>query len=73
MSTDQRSTSTLTRPLQLTTSDLSGRIGLVLGRSDWQVIEQSDANTFGAVTHDEQWIHTDPQRAAQGPFGRTIA
>lgn len=73
MSTDQRSTSTLTRPLQLTTSDLSGRVGLVLGRSDWHVIEQSDANAFGAVTHDEQWIHTDPQRAAQGPFGRTIA
>jgi acyl dehydratase len=63
----------LTGPLQLTTSDLRGRIGQVLGRSEWHVIEQADANTFGAVTHDQQWIHTNPQRAAEGPFGRTIA
>lgn len=64
---------TLNGPLQVTTSDLGGRIGQVLGRSEWRVIEQADANAFGAATHDEQWIHTDPQRAAHGPFGRTIA
>lgn len=45
----------------------------MLGHSEWRVIEQADANAFGAATHDEQWIHTDPLRAAQGPFGRTIA
>ena len=60
-------------PLRLTTSDLRGRVGDVLGCSEWHVIEQGDANAFGAATHDEQWIHTDPRRAAKGPFGRTIA
>ena len=30
-------------------------------------------NAFGKATKDEQWIHTDPERAASGPFGRTIA
>jgi hypothetical protein len=62
-----------TEPLQLTTSDLRGRLDQVLGRSSWHRIEQADANAFGAATHDEQWIHTDPARAASGPFGRTIA
>jgi acyl dehydratase len=64
---------TITEPLQLTTADLAGRVGEVLGRSEWRVIEQADANAFGATTHDQQWIHTDPLRAASGPFGRTIA
>ena len=65
--------SVLTGPIPLTTSDLAGRIGEPLGVSDWRVVAQADANAFGATTHDEQWIHTDPTRAAQGPFGRTIA
>lgn len=64
---------TLNRPISLRTSDLAARVGQPLGRSGWRVIEQADANAFGATTHDEQWIHTDPLRAAQGPFGRTIA
>ena len=64
---------TQTGPLQLTTSELKTRVGGVIGHSDWHAIEQADANAFGAATHDEQWIHTDPIRAAQGPFGRTIA
>ncbi len=59
--------------LQLTTSDLSLHLGQVLGRSGWHTVEQADANAFGATTRDEQWIHTDPRRAADGPFGRTIA
>jgi len=64
---------TLSRPISLTTADLTSRVGQRLGLSEWRVIEQADANAFGATTHDEQWIHTDPERAAQGPFGRTIA
>lgn len=64
---------TRTGPLQLTTSELKTRIGEVFGHSEWHAVEQVDANAFGAATHDEQWIHTDPIRAAQGPFGRTIA
>ena len=65
--------STLSRPISITAGDLSTRVGERLGLSDWRVIEQADANAFGATTHDEQWIHTDPDRAAHGPFGRTIA
>ena len=65
--------STITGPLQITTSDLASRVGQVLGSSPWRAVEQSDANAFGAATHDEQWIHTDPTRAARGPFGHTIA
>jgi acyl dehydratase len=73
MPTYQRNTATITGPLQLTTSDLRGRTGQLLGRSMPHVIRQDEVNAFGAVTHDEQWIHTDPRRAALGPFGRTIA
>ena len=65
--------STLSGPMSITTSDLIGRVGESLGLSDWRVIDQVDADAFGATTHDEQWIHTDPERAAHGPFGRTIA
>ncbi|MDQ2757691.1 MAG: MaoC family dehydratase [Actinomycetota bacterium] len=59
--------------MSLTTAGLSSRLGQRLGRSHWHVVEQADANAFGATTRDEQWIHTDPERAASGPFGRTIA
>lgn len=62
-----------TQALQLTTSELASHVGEVLGCSRWHTVEQADANAFGATTRDEQWIHTDPQRAAEGPFGRTIA
>ncbi|MEP6798635.1 MAG: MaoC family dehydratase [Lapillicoccus sp.] len=64
---------TLNLPTPLTTADLASRVGQPLGCSAWHVIAQADANAFGATTHDEQWIHTDPERAAHGPFGRTIA
>ncbi len=63
---------TTTGSTQLTVSDLGLHVGQVLGHSAWHVIEQADANRFDAATHDEQWIHTDPHRAAQGPCGRTI-
>ena len=60
-------------PRTLTTADLSDLTGSVIGVSDWHVVAQTDANAFGAATHDEQWIHLDPERVARGPFGRTIA
>lgn len=47
--------------------------GTYLGVSDWLTIEQSVVNLFAKVTRDEQWIHTDPTRAKNGPFGATIA
>jgi acyl dehydratase len=44
-----------------------------LGLSNWLLIEQERINEFAEATGDHQWIHVDPARAADGPFGRTIA
>ncbi|WP_431972019.1 MaoC family dehydratase [Nocardia sp. bgisy134] len=53
--------------------ELPSLVGTELGASDWQVITQQQIDTFAEVTGDHQWIHTDPARAAMGPFGTTIA
>ncbi len=47
--------------------------GTDLGKSSWIEIDQKDIDTFAAATRDHQWIHVDPERAARGPFGSTIA
>ena len=47
--------------------------GRRLGPSRWLRITQDRLNTFADATGDHQWIHTDPERAASGPFQRTIA
>jgi acyl dehydratase len=47
--------------------------GLELGPSDWLEVEQERIDGFAHWTDDRQWIHTDPARAAEGPFGTTIA
>lgn len=47
--------------------------GTDLGASDWVVVDQDRIDAFAAATGDHQWIHTDPNRAANGPFGGTIA
>ena len=44
-----------------------------LGHSSWLEITQDRVNTFADATEDHQWIHVDPERAATGPFGGTIA
>jgi len=44
-----------------------------LGVSDWYEVTQQAVDDFAAVTGDHQWIHVDPERAAQTPFGGTIA
>lgn len=54
-------------------SDLPARVGQELGLSEWITIDQSRIDGFAQATGDLQWIHTDPVRAAQGPFGATIA
>jgi len=41
--------------------------------SDWLEITQERINQFADATGDHQWIHVDPEKAAQGPFGKTIA
>ncbi|MFP3880913.1 MAG: MaoC family dehydratase [Actinomycetota bacterium] len=47
--------------------------GTDLGESSWIEITQNDIDTFAEATRDHQWIHVDPERAAKGPFGSTIA
>lgn len=47
--------------------------GAELGESSWFEITQDDIDTYADATGDHQWIHTDPERAADGPFGSTIA
>jgi acyl dehydratase len=44
-----------------------------LGYSDWLQITQQHVDLFADATHDHQWIHVDPARAAAGPFGSAIA
>ena len=54
-------------------SELLQSQGKHLGFSDWLEIDQARINLFAEATGDHQWIHVDPERAAQGPFGKTIA
>src|SRR5438093_1626682 len=44
-----------------------------LGTSDWHEITQEQINLFAEATGDHQWIHVDPEAAANGPFGTTVA
>ncbi|WP_322858364.1 MaoC family dehydratase [Mycobacterium europaeum] len=54
-------------------ADLAAAAGETIGHSDWVTIAQQDVNLFADATGDHQWIHVDPDRAAAGPFGGTIA
>jgi acyl dehydratase len=59
-----------------TVSGLSGLAELAgrdLGASEWLEITQERVDRFAEATGDHQWIHVDPERAATGPFGTTIA
>ncbi|MER6997257.1 MaoC family dehydratase [Streptomyces sp. NPDC000410] len=53
--------------------ELAAGVGEQLGHSDWLEIEQKRIDLFADATGDHQWIHVDPERAAAGPFGKTIA
>ena len=52
-------------------ASLEGEVDL--GRSSWCTVDQQMIDRFADATGDHQWIHVDPERAAEGPFGRTIA
>lgn len=52
---------------------LTEAVGQSLGESDWLTIAQPRIDQFADATDDHQWIHTDPGRAASGPYGATIA
>ncbi len=62
-----------TDPLEVPVADLESLVGRSLGCSAPRTITQAMVDEFGRLTGDEQWIHTDPARAASGPFGGTIA
>jgi acyl dehydratase len=52
---------------------LKAAVGTEIGVSDWLTIDQHRIDTFADATGDHQWIHVDPEKAAHGPYGRTIA
>ena len=54
-------------------SSLEDLVGVELGPTSWIEVTQERIDAFAAVTDDPQWIHVDEQRAAEGPFGTTIA
>ena len=62
-----------TTPTVIHVTELADRAGTVIGHSSWRRITQDDVTAFARLTGDEQWIHVDPERAATGPFGTTIA
>jgi acyl dehydratase len=53
--------------------ELRAKVGEELGVSDWHDVTQEAIDAFAEVTGDDQWIHIDPERATQTPFGGTIA
>ncbi|MGA9870649.1 MAG: MaoC family dehydratase [Rhodococcus sp. (in: high G+C Gram-positive bacteria)] len=57
----------------LTHAQLIDSVGSDLGTSEWIEINQVRIDGFAEYTEDRQWIHTDRHRAAEGPFGTTIA
>lgn len=54
-------------------ADLRACVGQEVAVSDWETITQQRIDRFAEATGDFQWIHVDPERAARGPFGKTIA
>jgi acyl dehydratase len=53
--------------------ELRERLGQELGVSDWHEVTQEAVDEFAESTGDHQWIHVDPERAKETPFGGTIA
>jgi acyl dehydratase len=58
---------------KLTLAELESSTDRDLGTSEWETIDQRQIDLFAEATHDHQWIHVDPEAAAQGPFGTTVA
>jgi acyl dehydratase len=53
--------------------EVKEHVGEELGVSDWHEVTQEEIDSFADVTGDHQWIHVDPERAKETPFGGTIA
>jgi acyl dehydratase len=58
---------------EISLADVRGLIGTETGLSDWIVVDQTMIDAFAHATDDHQFIHVDPVRAAESPFGGTIA
>ncbi len=58
---------------RLSLRKLKAAVGQEVGLSDWFVVSQERIDAFAAATEDRQWIHVDPERAAQSPLGGTVA
>jgi acyl dehydratase len=58
---------------QVTKDNIGDYVGKTLEPSPWLKIEQPRIDAFAEITNDHQFIHVDPERAAQTPFGSTIA
>jgi acyl dehydratase len=56
-----------------TVAEVGDAVGECIGTSRWFDMDQSRIDAFAEVTEDRQWIHVDPERAAHGPFGSTVA
>ena|SRR5437867_3349685 len=48
-------------------------VGQSLGETEWLTVTQEMVDDFARITGDRQWIHVDPERAREGPFGACIA
>jgi acyl dehydratase len=59
--------------VRLALDQLPAHVGKSLGSTGWQVVDQATIDAFARATGDRQWIHVEPERAAAGPFGTTIA
>lgn len=53
--------------------DLAALVDTDIGTSDWVLVDQPRIDLFAQATGDHQWIHVDPERAAKGPYGGTVA
>lgn len=60
-------------PVTMTMAELAGARDVDLGASGWIEVTQELVDAFADATDDHQWIHVDADRAADGPFGTTIA
>ncbi len=60
-------------PSPIPLEQILARVGCDIGRSRWLKIDQARVDAFAACTDDRQWIHTDPLRAARGPYGGAVA
>jgi acyl dehydratase len=56
----------------LTVDELTAAVGEQLGPGEWIRVDQQRIDTFADATGDHQWIHFDPVRALEGPFGATV-